>query len=127
MGYVHAIAHQFGSRYHTPHGLANAIVLPYILEASRPAIDNRLAELAVACELGDTATESHSELAGKFIGKVQSMNEYMNIPKHLDALTVGDIAMIAEKALKEAHYTYAVPHYITQSECEEILHKMVGK
>ncbi len=38
VGYVHAIAHQFGGRYHTPHGLANAIVLPHVLRYSLPAI-----------------------------------------------------------------------------------------
>ena len=38
VGYVHAIAHQFGGRYHTPHGLANAIMLPHVLRFSAPSI-----------------------------------------------------------------------------------------
>ncbi|OYU42748.1 MAG: alcohol dehydrogenase, partial [Burkholderiales bacterium PBB4] len=38
VGYVHAIAHQFGGKYHTPHGLANAIMLPLVLKYSAPAI-----------------------------------------------------------------------------------------
>lgn len=42
VGYVHAIAHNFGAYYHTPHGLANAIVLPYILEYSKDACADRL-------------------------------------------------------------------------------------
>jgi alcohol dehydrogenase class IV len=43
VGYVHAIAHQFGGKYHTPHGLANAIMLPHVLKYSLPAITGRLA------------------------------------------------------------------------------------
>ncbi|MEC8428268.1 MAG: iron-containing alcohol dehydrogenase, partial [Pseudomonadota bacterium] len=53
VGYVHAIAHQFGAKYHTPHGLANAIVLPHILEYSKPAVAHRLGELAIECGLGE--------------------------------------------------------------------------
>ena len=52
VGYVHAIAHQFGGRYHTPHGLANAIMLPLVLKYSLPAVTDRLALLAVRARLG---------------------------------------------------------------------------
>jgi hypothetical protein len=52
VGYVHAIAHQFGGRYHTPHGLANAIMLPLVLRYSLPAVTDRLALLAVRAKLG---------------------------------------------------------------------------
>ncbi|HNP03028.1 MAG TPA: iron-containing alcohol dehydrogenase, partial [Agitococcus sp.] len=51
LGYVHAIAHQLGGHYGLPHGLSNAIVLPYVLNFSRPVIDERLAELACFCGL----------------------------------------------------------------------------
>jgi len=44
VGYVHAIAHQLGGKYHTPHGLANAIMLPHVLHYSMPAITERLAQ-----------------------------------------------------------------------------------
>ena len=47
VGYVHAIAHQLGGKYHTPHGLANAIVLPHVLKYLSPAITRKLATLAV--------------------------------------------------------------------------------
>ncbi len=46
VGYVHAIAHTIGGLYNTPHGLANAIILPYILEFYGDIIHKRLAELA---------------------------------------------------------------------------------
>ena len=46
VGYVHAFAHQMGGLYHVPHGLANAIIMPYVLDFSKPACLQRLAELA---------------------------------------------------------------------------------
>jgi alcohol dehydrogenase len=53
VGYVHAIAHQFGGLYHTPHGLANAIMLPHVLKYSSPAtLPRRLALLAVRAKVG---------------------------------------------------------------------------
>ena len=53
VGYVHAIAHNLGGLYGVPHGKANAIVLPYILEFSRDACQEKLARLAVVGKLGD--------------------------------------------------------------------------
>ena len=52
IGYVHAIAHTFGAYYRTPHGLANAIVLPHVLEFSKGSAESRLARLAevIVCE-----------------------------------------------------------------------------
>jgi alcohol dehydrogenase len=44
VGYVHAIAHNFDGMYHTPHGLANAIILPHVLDYSAPPPASRLAE-----------------------------------------------------------------------------------
>ena len=53
VGNVHAIAHQLGGRYHTPHGLANAIMLPPVLRFLGPAIDAKLAVLAVRARSGE--------------------------------------------------------------------------
>ncbi len=52
VGYVHAIAHQLGGKYHTPHGLANAIMLPHVLKFLSPAITRKLAVLAVRAGVG---------------------------------------------------------------------------
>ena len=46
VGYVHAIAHNFGAYYHVPHGLANAIILPRVLDFSKAFCIERLAYLA---------------------------------------------------------------------------------
>ncbi|GAA5316708.1 MAG: iron-containing alcohol dehydrogenase [Candidatus Pelagadaptatus aseana] len=124
VGYVHAIAHQFGAKYHTPHGLANAIALPHILEFSKPAVAHRLAQLAIECELGDRS-ESDWVLAGKFIDKVWEISEHMGVPKSLDALKSEDIPLITKGALAEAHYTFPVPRYMDRQQCEAILMKML--
>ena len=121
LGYVHAIAHNFGAFYHTPHGVANAIVLPHILEFSKDSAADRLADLAVASGL-QTGGESEEELADKFIDHIRSMLKAFDIPEKLDALKEEDIPAIAKAALKEAHYNYPVPEYMEQAQCEEILH-----
>ena len=123
LGYVHAIAHNLGGYYHTPHGLANAIVLPHILEFSKDSCTDRMADLAVSSGL-QTGDESEDELAEKLIDHIRSMMKAFEIPEKLDALKEEDIPAIAKAALKEAHYNYPVPEYMEQAQCEEILHKL---
>lgn len=121
VGYVHAIAHQFGGKYHTPHGLANAIVLPHILKFSAPVVVDRLAQLAVRAGLGGGSCGDEEALADKFLAAVDALNTDLQIPKHLDALKVGDIPALALAALREAHTGYPVPRYMTQAQCEELI------
>ena len=120
VGYVHAIAHQFGGRYHTPHGLANAIMLPKVLKFSLPAITDRLALLAVRAKVG-RKNESAAALARKFIAAVEQLNADLAIPTTLDALQEGDIPDLARAACWEAHTGYPVPRYMTQEICEDII------
>jgi alcohol dehydrogenase len=125
VGYVHAIAHNFGAYYSTPHGLANSIVLPYILDYSKESIINRLAQLAEVSDLRK-GNETNAQLADKFIAKIRSMLKEFNIPEQLDALKTGDISKIAKSALEEAHNNYPVPKYMNQEVCESLLRKMVA-
>jgi alcohol dehydrogenase class IV len=120
VGYVHAIAHQLGGLYHTPHGLANAIMLPHVLKFLRPAIEARLALLAVRAKIG-TAEESESELAGKFLDAIDAMNERLGIPRHLEALREADIPALAQAACREADTSYPVPRYMSQAVCEDVI------
>jgi alcohol dehydrogenase class IV len=125
VGYVHAISHQLGARYHTPHGLGNAIVLPYVLEYSKRSCTRRLAKLAEVAGLrrkGDRAPQ----LADRFIEHIREMNEAFGIPDSLEALDPNDVPAIAEAALKEAHFTYAVPRYMDQQTCERLVGQMVA-
>lgn len=124
VGYVHAIAHQFGGKYHTPHGLANAMVLPHILRFSAPAVMDRLAQLAQRAQLHNPCGDEDA-LAEKFLGGVEALNRDLEIPQHLDALKAEDIPALARAALKEAHTGYPVPRYMTQAQCEEIISRLL--
>ena len=120
VGYVHAIAHQFGGRYHTPHGLANAIMLPHVLRFSRDAVVPRLAQLALRAGAG-AAGDSDDELADKFLAAVDALNRDLGIPAHLAALREADIPALAKAACNEAHTGYPVPRYMTQAQCEDMI------
>ncbi len=124
VGYVHAIAHNFGALYHTPHGLANAIVMPHVLDYSKPECTRRLAELADVADVRE-AGDSDEVAADKFIAKIREMNTEFNIPEQLEALQAGDIPAIADAALQEARFTYAVPRYMDKPTCENLVRKML--
>ncbi|BDX06305.1 alcohol dehydrogenase [Planctobacterium marinum] len=124
LGYVHAIAHQFGAFYHTPHGLANAIVLPKVLDYSLPAASERLAQLAKATGLGGESDDEQA-LARKFVDSVKELNQKIGIPITLDKLKQEDIPAIAKGALKEAHYLYPVPRYMNFKQCTQMVSKML--
>ncbi len=118
VGYVHAIAHTFGAYYRTPHGMANAIALPHVLEFSRPAAQVRMAMLG---RLVGVADVDEARSAEGFVGAVRGLMTRIGIPPHLEDLRVDDVASIARKALAEAHMNYPVPRYMEQSDCERIL------
>lgn len=126
VGYVHAIAHQFGGKYHTPHGLANAIMLPHVLKYSQPAIVDRLAKLAVRANLG-LVHEGDEVLAQKFLDAVDELNRDLGIPTYLQALREEDIPELAAAACREAHVDmiYPVPRYMTQAVCEDIIRQVL--
>ncbi len=124
VGYVHAIAHQFGGKYHTPHGLANAIMLPHVMRYSAPAITKRLAMLAVRAKLGK-ASERDDALAEKFLDAIDDLNRDLGIPLHLDKLQEADIPALAKAACHEAHTGYPVPRYMTQKQCEALIRQVL--
>lgn len=124
VGYVHAIAHQFGGLYHTPHGLANAIMLPHVLKYSRPAIIERLAQLAVRAKVG-TEDEPSSVLAQKFLDAVDQLNQDLGIPTYLEALRESDIPALAKAACFEAHTGYPVPRYMSPAQCEAMIRQVL--
>ena len=106
VGYVHGIAHSLGGLYGTPHGLANAVILPHVLRAYGQAAHAKLAELARVCSLEG---ESDAELAGAFIDWVDEMNAKMGIPAHLDCIREEDISAMAAHADAESNPLYPVP------------------
>jgi alcohol dehydrogenase class IV len=126
VGYVHAIAHQLGGKYHTPHGLANAIVLPHVLKFLSPAITKKLAVLAVRAGVGKEG-ERPMVLAKKFLKSVETLNRDLGIPLHLDTLRDADIPELAKAACWEADTNYPVPRYMSPEICEGILRQILPK
>ncbi|MBC3888007.1 iron-containing alcohol dehydrogenase [Acetobacterium paludosum] len=120
VGYTHAIAHAMGGYYSVPHGLANAIVLPYILEFSRKSSEKKLAELAFYSGLGEAMFDDET-LSKLLIEKIKSMNANMGIPKTIYALKANDIPELAKRILKEGNPTYPVPRIMRFQECCDIL------
>lgn len=124
VGNVHAIAHQLGGRYHTPHGLANAIVLPAVLRFSSPAITRKLATLAARAGVGEQG-RPEVEQARAFVESVDAMNASLGIPVQLDALRGEDIPALAKAACWEAATNYPVPGRMSQADCEGLLRQIL--
>jgi alcohol dehydrogenase class IV len=124
VGNVHAIAHQLGGRYHTPHGLANAIMLPGVLLFCAQASRARLAVLARRAGVGVDG-ESEDLLARHFIDSVVAMNTALGIPRHLDSLRAKDIPSLARAACWEADANYPVPRRMAQPDCEALLREVL--
>jgi alcohol dehydrogenase class IV len=108
VGYVHALAHALGGQYDTPHGLANAVILPIVLEEYGKAAYKKLNKIARYCHLApDTATDE--EGARAVINKIEQLNAVLDIPAHLNFIKVEDIDKMAGYAEKEANPLYPVP------------------
>lgn len=124
LGYVHAISHNLGALYGVPHGLANAIVLPYVLDFSQHATQPQLAELFRATS-NSNEEMSESEQAQAFIQLVRQLQQQLKIPATLDMLVENDISHLTKLALKEAHHNYPVPVYMGKKQCEQLLRSMM--
>ncbi len=124
VGYVHGIAHHLGSTYGTPHGLANALVLPHVLEFSKDKVEERLADLAREIGVANEG-DSVEDQAQAFIDAVYELRANIGIPSTLEALRPKDIKNIAKAALKETHAQYSVPKYMDRKTCEKLLENLL--
>ena len=122
IGYVHAIAHGIGGLYGVTHGKANAVILPYVLEAFGKKAHKKLAELADLIGL-DGKTEE--EKANAFITSIDQMNEKLEIPKKIEELQKKDIPELANRAVKEGNPTYPVPVIWEKSQFLNLIEKMI--
>ena len=124
VGNVHAIAHQLGGKYGIPHGLANALVLPHVLEFCHDEAAPRLAELAVLVGLGKSG-EDEGKLAHKFTQAVRDLRTEVGIPDHSDKLQREDFAAIADLAIAEGD-GYPVPRLLDKASVFSILGQIAG-
>lgn len=124
VGYVHAIAHNLGGFYNVPHGLANAIILPYVLRYYGEDIYDKLAALADIAGL-KTDGMSVSEKAEYFIDEICAMNARMKIPASFDCIKEEDIPTIAQRAMYEGNPLYPVPKLMDEEQCEQLIRSMM--
>lgn len=117
VGYVHALAHALGGKYGTPHGLANAVLLPYVLKKFGKSAHKRLAKLARLVGVANEA-DTNEVAANKFITAIQELNANLGIPQKLkiDGLESWHLSNLAIHAEKEANPLYPVPKLMTSQE-----------
>lgn len=108
VGYVHAVAHSLGGKYNVPHGLANAVLLPFVLEAYGSSIHKKLHRLAEAAGLADLDTPD-AEAAARFIQAIKDMKKRFQIGDTIPEIQAEDIPQLAQYADKEANPLYPVP------------------
>lgn len=126
VGYVHAVAHTLGGQYNVPHGLANAVLMPIVLDEFGESAYEKLHQLAVAGGLSKES-DNVAESAKKFIQEIRNMNARMNIPTGFDNIVESDIPMMAEHADAEANPLYPVPKLMDAKELEKIYYKAIIK
>ena len=126
VGYVHAVAHSLGGQYNIPHGLANAVLLPYVLESYGSCIHRKLHDLAVAAGVA-SPQEEDAGAAAKFIRAIRQLNARMGIPETLEGIRPEDIPVMAAHAEKEANPLYPVPRLMTREELTFFYEQVAGK
>ena len=111
VGYVHAVAHAIGGKYHISHGVANAIILPYILEM-----------------YDDKTKKSLNELVNgeDFIKIVKDLNAKLEIPTNIKEIEIEDLPFLIKHIQNETWPLYPVPNYLTNDRIEEMLLKIKG-
>ena len=121
VGYVHAIAHTLGGFYSAPHGLANAIILPFVLEYYGKSAHKPLSELADLVGLGLPGDTSEQK-AIKFIEAIKKLNNTMGIPNKVSGMVESDIPLMVQRALAESNPLYPVPKIMSKEDMINIYH-----
>ncbi len=124
VGYCHAIAHALGGLYNIPHGFANAVIIPYFLEAYGEKIHKKLKKLGIAAGLFDE-TISEKDGALQFIQSIKDLNSKMGIGTKIDEIKNEDVDKIVAAALKEGNPVYPVPILMGKKELSEIVYKLI--
>lgn len=123
VGYIHAVAHSLGGQYNIPHGLANAVIMPYVLDSYGKSAYKKLHELGMIAGVA-VREDSHEEGASKFIQAIRDLNQRMHIPETLPGIKEKDIKKMAKHAAREANPLYPVPKLMTAKELEQFYYKV---
>ena len=123
VGYIHAVAHTLGGQYNTPHGLANAVLMPIVLEAYGSSVHRKLHRLAIAAGVAGEH-DSHQVAAKKFIAAIRTLNYNMHIPETLPGIRKADIPAMAKHAAQEANPLYPVPVLMDAGQLEQFYYRV---
>ncbi|QVK16792.1 iron-containing alcohol dehydrogenase [Mycoplasmatota bacterium] len=126
VGNVHAIAHTLGGFYNVPHGLANAIILPIVLEYYGKSVHKSLGDLAKIVNLGDES-DTDKVLAEKFINWIKDMNVRMGIPTIIPEIKTNDIPLMVKRAYHESNPFYPVPKIFSKNDFSKIYSLVKGE
>ena len=126
VGYVHAVAHSLGGEYNVPHGLANAVLLPFVLEVYGHTIDNKLHQLAIAAGVTDEDTPD-DQAAAQFIQAIKDMKKRFAIGDTIPQIREEDIPKLAAYAEKEGNPLYPVPVLMDAKQLEQFYYLLMEK
>lgn len=118
VGYIHAVAHSLGGQYNIPHGLANSVLMPYVLSVYGKTVHRKLHQLAVAAGVS-SPSDNHCDSAEKFIDAIRNLNQRMGIPETLSGIQNADIPKMSKHAAAEANPLYPVPKLMNAKELEQ--------
>lgn len=103
LGIVHSMAHPLGALYDTPHGVANAIILPTVMEYNAPATGEKYREIARAMGVTGVDSMSQEEYRKAAIDAVRKLSQDVGIPADLkDIVKKEDIPFLAQSAYDDA-------------------------
>ena len=103
LGIVHSMAHGLGALYDTPHGVANAIILPTVMEYNKEAVGEKLREVAKAMGVSGTEKMSKEEYQKAAIDAVKKLAEDVGIPKDLkNMVKPEDVDFLSQSAMDDA-------------------------
>ena len=123
LGLVHGMAHPLGAFYDIPHGVANALLLPYVMEFNMPAAKAKYRKIAEAMGI-DTAKMSDDEAAQAAVDAVKQLSISIKIPQKLSELNVKeeDLGKLAESAFNDV-CTPGNPRKVTVEEIKALYTK----
>lgn len=124
LGIVHSMAHPLGAFYDTPHGIANAVLLPYVMEYNAEATGEKYKDIAKAMGVKEVDSMSQEEYRKAAIDAVKKLSEDVGIPKVLSEIGVKeeDLQALSESAFVDA-CTPGNPRDTNVSEILEIYKK----
>ncbi len=103
LGIVHSMAHPLGALYDTPHGVANAIILPTVMEYNAPCTGEKYRDIAKAMGVEGTEKMSQEEYRKAAVDAVKQLSHDVGIPANLkDIVKPEDIPFLAQSAYDDA-------------------------